>query len=180
MKMHIMRLILCLLIFFYQYVYCYAQIDSTNCSVIEIGIGKDMTRIHSDDLLDCGSVSSRELDYYKLDAFFSVIGTKRQSDFLLVDVKIDSVVNESPQRWTSGIENLTICIIKDDSEQLEVETEPSNRKIRLKLQSFYSINFIGHGEDYYLIKNNTKEEFIKIPSEMVKNNLMHVINYYTH
>lgn len=158
---------------------CYAQIDSTKYPVIEIGIGENMTRIHADDLLGCSSVSSKRLDYYILDAFFSVIGTKRQFDFLLVDVKVDSVISESPQRWTAGIENLTICIIEDESEQPKVEMEPSDRKIRLKLQSFYSINFIGHGECHYLIQNNTKEEFTQIPSEMVKNNLMHVINYYT-
>lgn len=173
-------LLLCVLAFANLYAGCYAQIDSTKYPVIEIGIGENMTRICGEDLLDYNSMSSQELDYFELDAFFSVIGAKRQSGFLLVDVEIDSVINESPQRWTAGIENLTICIIENDSEQPTLETEPSDRKIRLKLKSFYSISFVGHGECHYLIENNTKENLIKIPSEMVKNNLMYVINYYTH
>lgn len=173
-------LLLCALTFANLYAGCYAQIDSTKYPVIEIGIGENMVRVCDDYLLDYNSISSQELDYFELDAFFSVIGTKHQSGFLLVDVEIDSVINESPQRWTAGIENLTICIIENDSEQPALETEPSDKKIRLKLKSFYSISFVGHGECHYLIKDNTKEDLINIPSEMVKNNLMHVINYYTH
>lgn len=174
--MHIIRfVILCGMTFFYQCVGCYAQIGSTHCPVIEIGMVDNPKRISCDSLGDCGLISTMGLCYFQLDAIAIVTDVNNYSNHYLVDVKIDSIINESPKDWTIGVEQLTICLSEKDAETTKVGIAPSDKKVRLKLKSIRSVNYIGHGEEYYLINSNANEGFVKIPFSLVKNNLMQLM-----
>ena len=125
------------------------------------------------------SNSQMSMEYYEIDAQFTVIDTKDYGDVALFNLKIDSVISIHPLKEfkkilegeKDGESVLTIYYWKEDN-KINIQ---KTSKCRMCLRSYRPINYVGHGECCTLFFNCLTGERIEICNADIKTILMEVI-----
>lgn len=157
----IVALLLCL------FLQCFAQQQDTNhapCIYI------DGVRLTESDIDLMTADSPDTLPFYQVEGVFTIENIREYGEVYLIDVVMDSIISEEPPKW---IENhyhqpnsLMTIVCWKEAKYLKSYQLVKRQKIACSLRSVYPIRFVGHGEDYVHVQNQSsdnpipKNEFI--------------------
>ncbi len=167
-----------IVVFFFESVCigrCYSQDTALQRPVIIIGQGSSAV-IADNHYLDSMNkiVQSMEveLQYYKVEAIFSVNSIQDDSILRLIDVKVDSLIDCNPSEWINTGELITMFQWADDKYNNESAKFQVGDRFYASLQSYSPKLAVGHGEDYIVVRDTDYCKQVEVPFSKIKKRLM--------
>ncbi len=113
-----------------------------------------------------------ELQYYKVEAIFSVNSIQDDSILRLIDVKVDSLIDCNPSEWINTGELITMFQWADDKYNNESAKFQVGDRFYASLQSYSPKLAVGHGEDYIVVRDTDYCKQVEVPFSKIKKRLM--------